>query len=74
MALTDQRYEDIDASLGDMHKYLVALSTELIEASSLSGMRSHLYQMVINSANQLAHLRVTFEIARDLERKADEQC
>jgi len=72
MALTDQRYEDIDASLRDMNEYLVALSVELVEASSLSGMRSHLYQMVINSANQLALLRVTFEIARDFENKADE--
>jgi len=72
MALTDPRYEDIDASLLQMHDDLVALSAELVEASSLSGMRSHLYQMVINSANQLAHLRVTFEIARELVRKADE--
>jgi hypothetical protein len=72
MALTDPRYEEIDAALLDMHNYLVALSTELVEASSLSGMRSPLYQMVITSANQLAHLRVAFEVTREHARLSEE--
>jgi hypothetical protein len=41
----------------------------MVKVASPTSMCSHLYQMAINSANQLANLRVTFEVTRELAGK-----
>jgi hypothetical protein len=63
MALTTERYAEVDAKLQEMHEYLFALALEIDEAAPLSGKRGHTYRIAVNTVSQVAMLRHTLQTA-----------
>jgi hypothetical protein len=57
MALTDQRYEDIDTSLQRIHEYLIALAAEFDEAAPATNKHGEPYQIAVTIAAWVAQLR-----------------
>ena len=53
MALSEQRYEEIDSTLQEMHQYLLAIATELDTTVPNPDQQEYIYQV----ATQLLHLR-----------------
>jgi hypothetical protein len=64
MALTDQRYEDIDASLQRIHEYLIALAAELDEAAPATNKQEDTYQIAVTIAAWVAQLRHALQTER----------
>jgi hypothetical protein len=57
MALTDQRYEEIDASLQRIHDYLIALAAELDAAATATNKQGETYPLAVTVAAWVAQLR-----------------
>jgi Sec-independent protein translocase protein TatA len=57
MALSPDRYRDIEATLKEIQEYLTEVAREIDEAALRTNKQGQTYQMAVNAATQLAQLR-----------------
>jgi hypothetical protein len=67
MALSEQRHEEIAASLRRIHQYLTALADEIDAAAPSTDKRGQTYQVALNAATEVDRLRSILQT--DLEHR-----
>jgi len=72
MALTDERYAEIDAELQRMRDYLAALADEIDAAAPIVNKHGATYVSAISALGAIAALRHMLESQQEHERIGDE--